>query len=259
MLCCLQKVHNPKLRNVKKAKRKGRSEKTKFEEYVEMDMQKGADLPEDKKLEMELAKKLKVKGGLLPGLNDHINSLFMDTDSECDSHEVESSLSVDTDSNCESLEEEEIHDDEKNSGKAYDENSLSKKCKKRKSLGQGLGSEPKLKKEKRSLDQGRERDDKDKKRALFGQELDGDEACEAPGGEFSTMEACSVEGALEGNVKYVAPHGRNHAEDNLEYVQIRRRVRGMRNWVFGLKYWNLLVQLTFSVTQLVKLKLLQVF
>lgn len=57
---------------------KGKSKKTKFEEYMEMEMKRGtvASKEEDLEMERKLAKKLKVKGGKLRGLDDGMNLLF---------------------------------------------------------------------------------------------------------------------------------------------------------------------------------------
>ncbi|KAF5177615.1 nucleolar MIF4G domain-containing protein [Thalictrum thalictroides] len=61
----------------KKNKSLKRKSKTKFEEYLEMDMNKGVvSAEEDLKLERKLAKKLKVKHGKLRGLDDEMNMLF---------------------------------------------------------------------------------------------------------------------------------------------------------------------------------------
>ncbi|XP_068635557.1 uncharacterized protein [Aristolochia californica] len=54
-----------------------RKSKTKFEEYIEMETGRGVIFgEEDLELERKLAKKLKVKGGRLCGLDDGLNSLF---------------------------------------------------------------------------------------------------------------------------------------------------------------------------------------
>lgn len=65
---------------------KRKLKKTKFEEYVEMEMKRGiVSADEDLEMERKLAKKLKVKGGKLRGLDDGMNLLFGGIPSPLDS------------------------------------------------------------------------------------------------------------------------------------------------------------------------------
>ncbi|PIA54108.1 hypothetical protein AQUCO_00900582v1 [Aquilegia coerulea] len=72
-----RKKSKEELKEKKENKSLKRKPKTKFEEYLEMDMNKGlVSAEEDLKLERKLAKKLKVKNGKLRGLDDEMNMLF---------------------------------------------------------------------------------------------------------------------------------------------------------------------------------------
>ncbi|KAK9289580.1 hypothetical protein L1049_007736 [Liquidambar formosana] len=214
----------------KMAKRKNgleRNSKTKFEEYLEMGTQKAAvSAEEDLQMERKLAKKLKVKEGKLRGVDDGINILF-----------------------------EGILDDEEFPMNGFENSSSSKKHKKRKSSGQGpegevaggvavgvsdpvetRGSEVALEEIPAKAPSGKKR----KKRKLSKQgpegEVEGDpaigvsEAGETWGAAVALEEVPAEARALEGNVKYVAPHLRSRGENELEgYSQVRRRVRGLLN------------------------------
>ncbi|XP_057968487.1 uncharacterized protein LOC131157992 isoform X2 [Malania oleifera] len=185
--------------------------KTKFEEFLDMGMQKGAvSVEEDLKLETKLSKKLKVKEGKLRGVDDGLNLLFEGMPSVLDSLEEDAQTAA---------------------GESFGNKSISDKYKKRKSSQQGLGNEVKPKKKMHR----REVDVSGNKGELSEQEL----GVEAAIGVSNPMEACHVEGALENvldevtvlekNAKYVAPHMRSREGDDLGHSQIRRRVRGLLN------------------------------
>lgn len=70
---------------VKMVKRKRGSEKTGFEHFLKMDMQKDISAEDDLKWERKLAKKLGVKDGKLRGMDDGVRSLFEEIPSAIDS------------------------------------------------------------------------------------------------------------------------------------------------------------------------------
>lgn len=166
----------------------GKSKKTKFEEYLEMDMQKGAvPSEEDLALESKLAKKLKVKEGKLGGDDDDINMLFEGIPSILDS-----------------LENEEIPNAEEAPRKSLDNSSILRKRKKKASK-QGADAQMAV----------------DSTTVLSHSVKSSD----AGMGLDKVPMKTSV---VEGNAKYVAPRlrlcVRNVSE---EHSQIRRHVRGM--------------------------------
>ncbi|KAE8099731.1 hypothetical protein FH972_017688 [Carpinus fangiana] len=207
---------------------------TKFEEYLEMEMQNSAVLAEeDLELERKLAKKLKVKVGKLRGEDDGINSLFKGIPSIIDS-----------------FGQEELPGAEEFS----DNSSKSKKKKKRKSLDQGLESdvagdssvgvsEPVKILDAYMSEEGPAKAisrKKRKKRKLSepGQECDevGDTAIGASnpvepcGGEVLSKEVSAKAPAGKGDGKYVVPHLRGRSgNESEEYTKIRRHVRGLLN------------------------------
>ncbi|XWS58549.1 hypothetical protein CRYUN_Cryun08bG0043600 [Craigia yunnanensis] len=212
-----------------------RTLKTKFEEYLEMEMPNSDRLAqEDLELERKLAKKLKVKGGKLMGDDDDLNILFED---------VPSSLK--------SWNEEVLAEGFSDEG-AVDPSS-SKKQKKKKSVEQAakdditeestseaseleeyaetaLEENPakaplrKRRRKRKSLLQGQEGD-------LAGETALGvSQPSESHDAEVALDEASAKAPTMEGNVKYVAPHLRSRARnESEEQTQMRRRVRGLLN------------------------------
>ncbi|KAL5770276.1 hypothetical protein ACOSP7_014430 [Xanthoceras sorbifolium] len=214
--------------NIKKNLNK-RAQKTKFEEFLEMDMPKAdKSAEEDLKLERKLAKKLKVKNGKLRGDDDGLNILFEGIPSVLD-------LLV---------EGEEIP--------VAKELPVKKKGKKQKSLEQELegeiegdlevgppdseeinGAELALKEvpsnapshkrqRKRKLSQQGQEDN------VIGKKVVGvSNLLETHDAEVEIVETPA---AVESRVKYVAPHLRFRAgNESEEHTQIRRRVRGLLN------------------------------
>ena len=226
---------------VKRKKAAKRSSKTGFESFLEMDMQKDISAQEDLELERKLAKKLRVKNGKLGGEDDDVNFLFEGIPSVIGS-----------------LGEEGITEADEFSVKS----SLGKKRKKRKPLEQGLEggtavgdlnrvetdgedlaleeapakvrSRKKHKKKKELLEQDHE--------GRMGTEaaVEGLEPVETAATETILEEAPAKATALEGSVKYIAPHLRSRAGNELgEYHQIRRQIRGMEKLVFESNFCNL--------------------
>eukprot|EP00268_Persea_americana_P026983 TRINITY_DN26507_c0_g1_i5.p1 TRINITY_DN26507_c0_g1~~TRINITY_DN26507_c0_g1_i5.p1 ORF type:complete len:778 (-),score=190.20 TRINITY_DN26507_c0_g1_i5:135-2468(-) len=173
---------------------KGKSKKTKFEEYMEMEMKRGtvASKEEDLEMERKLAKKLKVKGGKLRGLDDGMNLLFDGIPSLLDSVVSEDETIV---------AEEDIPI--RKSGK---------KRKKRKLLdssSKGEGDEGNV-----AID--------DLKKGV---------AEEANGAATAAVEEPVVEvHKSDVDTKYIAPHLRSQrGGESEEWSQIRRRLRGLLN------------------------------
>lgn len=220
---------------VKRKKAAKRSSKTGFESFLEMDMQKDISAQEDLELERKLAKKLRVKNGKLGGEDDDVNFLFEGIPSVIGS-----------------LGEEGITEADEFSVKSSAKSSLGKKRKKRKLLEQGLEggtavgdlnrvetdgedlaleeapakvrSRKKHKKKKELLEQDHE--------GRMGTEaaVEGLEPVETAATETILEEAPAKATALEGSVKYIAPHLRSRAGNELgEYHQIRRQIRGLLN------------------------------
>lgn len=214
---------------------KRNSKGTKFEEYLEMEMQNSAvSAAEDLELERKLAKKLKVKVGKLRGEDDGINSLFEGIPSIIDS-----------------LGEEELPGAQEFS----DKSSKSKKYKKKKkSLDQGLesdvagdssvgASEPvkicdAYMSEEGPAEAPSRKKCKKRKLSEPGKECDevGDTAIgalkpvESCGGEVVPEEVSAKVPAGKGDGKYVVPHLRGRSgNESEEYAKIRRHVRGLLN------------------------------
>ena len=196
-----------------------RSSKTGFESFLELDTKKDVSAREDLELERKLAKKLRVKGGKLGGEDDEFNLLFEDIPSVIDSLREEGITEAD-------------EFPVKTSAKS------SKKRKKRKPSqeqgleeadGEGLALEEAPAKV-------RSRKKHKKKKELLEQDheagVEESEPVETAGTEIVSEEAPATATALEGSVKYVAPHSRSRAGNEIaEHHQIRRQIRGMR--IFG--------------------------
>ncbi|XP_031258609.1 nucleolar MIF4G domain-containing protein 1-like [Pistacia vera] len=204
-----------------------RARKTKFEEFLQLDVPKASiSAEEDLELERKLAKRLKVKNGKMRGEDDGLNVLFEGVPSVFDS----------------SGEEEEIPNAEEQPAK--------KKPKKRKSLEQGLEGEnggdlmPKSE-ETNGADVGLEEvpatvaSRKRRKKKLSEQAQDNvvsdtadtvSNPQETHDAEVALVESTARAPALESSVKYVPPHLRSRAgNESEEHSQIRRRVRGLLN------------------------------
>lgn len=219
-------------KKVKGKKNLKRTTKTKFEEFLEMEMPNSGKLQqEDLELERKLAKKLKVKDGKLRGDDDDLNLLFED---------VPSAL--------ESWNEEDL--DEGFSGDGALNPSSSKKRKKKKSekhaveddINEDLTNEASELEDHAGTEleqipakaSSRKRRRKGKS-LLQGQEgnMEGETALgvsqpsESQNAEVALDEASAKAPVVKGNVKYVAPHLRSRARnESEEQTQMRRRVRG---------------------------------
>ncbi|GFY90505.1 MIF4G domain-containing protein [Actinidia rufa] len=180
------------LKGVERYKQLKKDSKSKFEEYLEMEMKQDVISAEnDFELERKLAKKLKVKDGKLGGVDDAINKLFKGIPSVIDSFEEEPNPAS-----------KEILKRSKNS-------STSKKRKKSMSLE-------------------KEPDDADEmagdKAAMASKPVETFPA------DVEHEKGPAKRPELDGNAKYVAPHLRSRVRnESEEYSQIRRRVRGLLN------------------------------
>ncbi|XP_058084672.1 uncharacterized protein LOC131232454 [Magnolia sinica] len=167
--------------------------KTKFEEYLEMDMKRGAiSAEEDLELERKLAKKLKVKNGKLRGLDDGINIL---TDG------ITSAVYSEFDGRDDDISIAKEEEQQQASGKSPSR----KKHQKRKLVKDAEDSE------------------------MAGGETS--EGAEKVAGVIDMVEEpfAGVD-ALNENAKYVPPHLRpREGNESEECSQMRRRVKGLLN------------------------------
>ncbi|MFQ6634815.1 hypothetical protein Gotur_012258, partial [Gossypium turneri] len=196
-----------------------RTSKTKFEEYLEMEMPNSDMLAqEDLELEKKLAKKLKVKGGKLRGDDDGLNILFEGfSDEEAVKHS--SSKKRKKKKSVQQAIKDDIGDDstiEASEGEEYSETTVveipvkapsQKRRKKRKSLLQGQES------------------DMVGETALSVTPHSECHNAEVASGEISTKAL-----GMESSGKYVAPHLRSQTKnESEEQTRMRRRVRGLLN------------------------------
>ncbi|KAL1074086.1 hypothetical protein V6Z11_D11G266300 [Gossypium hirsutum] len=196
-----------------------RTSKTKFEEYLEMEMPNSDMLAqEDLELEKKLAKKLKVKGGKLRGDDDGLNILFEGfSDEEAVNHSL--SKKRKKKKSVQQAIKDDIGDDstiEASEGEEYSETTVveipvkapsQKRRKKRKSLLQGQES------------------DMVGETALSVTPHSECHNAEVASGEISTKAL-----GMESSGKYVAPHLRSQTKnESEEQTRMRRRVRGLLN------------------------------
>ncbi|MBA0618639.1 hypothetical protein Godav_027952 [Gossypium davidsonii] len=196
-----------------------RTSKTKFEEYLEMEMPNSDMLAqEDLELEKKLAKKLKVKGGKLRGDDDGLNILFEGfSDEEAVNHSL--SKKRKKKKSVQQAIKDDIGDDstiEASEGEEYSETTVveipvkapsQKRRKKRKSLLQG------------------EESDMVGETALSVTPHSECHNAEVASGEISTKAL-----GMESSGKYVAPHLRSQTKnESEEQTRMRRRVRGLLN------------------------------
>ncbi|KAA3473288.1 nucleolar MIF4G domain-containing protein 1-like [Gossypium australe] len=196
-----------------------RTSKTKFEEYLEMEMPNSDMLAqEDLELEKKLAKKLKVKGGKLSGDNDGLNILF---EGFSDEEAVNHSLSKKRKKKklVQQAIEDDIGDDSTNEaseGEEYSETTVEEIPVKAPSQ--------KRRKKRKSLLQGQESDMVGETALSVTPHSECHEA-EVASGEISTKAL-----GMESSVKYVAPHFRSQTKnESEEQTRVRRRVRGLLN------------------------------
>ncbi|XWS42707.1 hypothetical protein CRYUN_Cryun16bG0037300 [Craigia yunnanensis] len=226
-------VNEPKM--VKGKKDLKRTSKTKFEEYLELEMPNSDMLvQEDLELERKLAKKLKVKGGKLRGDDDGLNILFVDVPSALESWNEEvlseglsdegdvdpsSSKKRNKKKTVEQAVEDDITEDltsEASELEEYAETALEE-----------IPAKAPLRKRRRKrkyLPQGQENDMADQTALGVSQPSESHDA------EVALNEASAKAPAMEGNVKYVAPQLRSRARyESEEQTQLRRCIRGLLN------------------------------
>ncbi|KAB2058645.1 hypothetical protein ES319_A11G247500v1 [Gossypium barbadense] len=193
-----------------------RTSKTKFEEYLEMEMPNSDMLAqEDLELEKKLAKKLKVKGGKLRGDDDGLNILF---EGFSDEEAVNHSLSKKRKKMQQAIKDD-IGDDSTNEaseGEEYSETTVEEIPVKAPSQ--------KRRKKRKSLLQGQESD-------IVGETaLSVTPHSECHNAEVASGEISTKALGMESSGKYVAPHLRSQTKnESEEQTRMRRRVRGLLN------------------------------
>ncbi|KAE8699220.1 MIF4G domain and MA3 domain-containing protein isoform 1 [Hibiscus syriacus] len=209
-------VHELKMVKSKKGLKRS---KTKFEEYLEMEMPNSDMLEqEDLELEKKLAKKLKVKGGKLGGDDDGLNILFEGfSDDETLDHS--STKKRKKKKSVELATKDDVTDDvisEVSEGKDHAEIAVEEIPSKA----------PSLKRHKKSLLKGQE----GKMPGESETALDGQQPSECHDVEVPLNESSARAPAMEGIGKYVAPHLRSRARnESEEQTRMRRRIRGLLN------------------------------
>lgn len=219
-------------KTVKEKKGMRRNLKTKFEEYLEMDT-KNACAEEDLEMERRLAKKLKLKDGKLKRMDDEMDMLLEGIPSVLDS-----------------FDKGEVPDANQFTIEGVEDTTSDKKHKKKKSLKessedgsedvmgaiselqQSLGAEV-------GLEEGASETpshNRNKKKSKRKQDMAGDltigvsDPAETHDAEAVLQETSKKAPAVASSIKYVAPHLRSLAgNESEEYIQIRRRVRGLLN------------------------------
>lgn len=219
-------------KTVKEKKGMKRNLKTKFEEYLEMDT-KDACAEEDLEMERRLAKKLKLKDGKLKRMDDEMDMLLEGIPSVLDS-----------------FDKGEVPDANQFPIEGVEDTTSDKKHKKKKSskessedgsedvmgaiseLQESLGAEV-------GLEEGASETpshNRNKKKSKRKQDMAGDmtigvsDPAETHDAEAVLQETSKKAPAVASSIKYVAPHLRSLAgNESEEYIQIRRRVRGLLN------------------------------
>lgn len=219
-------------KTVKEKKGMRRNLKTKFEEYLEMDT-KDACAEEDLEMERRLAKKLKLKDGKLKRMDDEMDMLLEGIPSVLDS-----------------FDKGEVPDANQFTIEGVEDTTSDKKHKKKKSskessedgsedvtgaiseLQESLGAEV-------GLEEGASETpshNRNKKKSKRKQDMAGDltigvsDPAETHDAEAVLQETSKKAPAVASSIKYVAPHLRSLAgNESEEYIQIRRRVRGLLN------------------------------
>lgn len=212
--------------------------KSKFDEFLEMEMGRGdPTAEEDLELERRLAKKLKVKKGKLTGPDDGINTLFQGLFSDIDL-DNEINYQSDEDEDLPVRAESPVPDKKKKKkqkrkhsklqseeGNTGDEGSTEaeKKRKKKRKQGQVQSEEGNIADEAKISETGKKKKEKRKKKVVERETTEGEETGQRnEKSEDKPVERSSV------SAKYVAPHLRAIANaESEEIAQTRRRVRGM--------------------------------
>ncbi|OVA16448.1 MIF4G-like [Macleaya cordata] len=169
-----------------------RKSKSKFEEYLEMEMKKGGvSAQEDLELERKLAKKLKVKGGKLRGIDDGMDMFFDGIPSFIDTLTDE--------------EAQDVEDDGKNAKQT------SRKKRKRKKLSNV--SKQELEEE-----------------VMVDKAIEESGLLSSSATEVAIEKSSEKPPAVDASARYVAPHLRSRAaNESEEFIRIRRQVRGLLN------------------------------
>uniref|UniRef100_A0A803MW99 MI domain-containing protein n=1 Tax=Chenopodium quinoa TaxID=63459 RepID=A0A803MW99_CHEQI len=212
-----------------KYQKKVGKKRTGFEEFLEMDMKSGPSMEEDLEMERKLAKRLKLKNGKLNDGGDGLEFLFEGIPSLHDSSKKVYDRQDDSES--ESL----LEDDDRNrkkkrkimekSGREFGvvkDDSPDMQTKKSNLFASGDGDEANDSSETEIVERTEKKKSKRRKRERKNAEQKNEE------GEETTV--LETDTGLQSIGKYVAPHLRSRSGDDLqEYVQIRRRVRGLLN------------------------------
>ncbi|KAL2935639.1 Nucleolar MIF4G domain-containing protein 1 [Bienertia sinuspersici] len=221
------------MRMSKRDMKKGNKKKTKFEEFLELETKTGPSMEEDLEMERRLAKKLKLKKGKLDDAGDGLDSLFKGIPSLIDSFEEEDGI---VNNKTESLQRKKKGKKLKKStepevvlGKDGDEgdeeNANGETGTKTKMVGNGEKKKNKKRKRKRRKLEGKMDSDDDDD--VDTSDMKHTKTMSVDSGE--TNDASPANG-LQSVGKYVAPHLRScSGGDSQEYLQIRRRVRGLLN------------------------------
>lgn len=219
-------------KTVKEKKGMRRNLKTKFEEYLEMDT-KDACAEEDLEMERRLAKKLKLKDGKLKRMDDEMDMLLEGIPSVLDS-----------------FDKGEVPDANQFPIEGVEDTTSDKKHKKKKSLKESsedgsedvMGAISELQESlgaEVGLEEGASETpshNRNKKKSKRKQDMAGDmtigvsDPAETHDAEAVLQETSKKAPAVASSIKYVAPHLRSLAgNESEEYIQIRRRVRGLLN------------------------------
>lgn len=219
-------------KTVKEKKGMKRNLKTKFEEYLEMDT-KDACAEEDLEMERRLAKKLKLKDGKLKRMDDEMDMLLEGIPSVLDS-----------------FDKGEVSDANQFPIEGVEDTTSDKKHKKKKSLKESsedgsedvMGAISELQESlgaEVGLEEGASETpshNRNKKKSKRKQDMAGDmtigvsDPAETHDAEAVLQETSKKAPAVASSIKYVAPHLRSLAgNESEEYIQIRRRVRGLLN------------------------------
>lgn len=219
-------------KTVKEKKGMKRNLKTKFEEYLEMDT-KDACAEEDLEMERRLAKKLKLKDGKLKRMDDEMDMLLEGIPSVLDS-----------------FDKGEVPDANQFTIEGVEDTTSDKKHKKKKSLKESsedgsedvMGAISELQESlgaEVGLEEGASETpshNRNKKKSKRKQDMAGDmtigvsDPAETHDAEAVLQETSKKAPAVASSIKYVAPHLRSLAgNESEEYIQIRRRVRGLLN------------------------------
>lgn len=244
-------VASPKM--FRKDDGKGSKKKTKFEEYLEMETKPGALWEDDLEMERRLAKKLKTKSGKLKDDDDELNLFLKGIPSVLDSFENESfnneTENIDTTDDRKSkkkrrkkskISELEHGSDNDASNDKHSEHSMSigldegeadivmeKDSEAENVESTETKKSKKRKRRKKSVKEDGSEDDNSSKRQ--GTDMSSKQGAE-PEANATMEKDSSVANGVKAIGKYIAPHLRHQLGDNSqEYVQIRRRVRGLLN------------------------------